>query len=680
MPNKFDPNMNILRNYFLKGIYSGENISEAELDFTNLSIYSQSNTFFSRFGNAIKKSILDESITLTNEQIECLNILNDNNLFLSAPTSFGKTFLALEFIARNVNLLENIIFVVPTISLMNELRKKCFNFFNGEYILITSDAELDQYYDVSKKIMIVVPERISSKKFKNYIDSTKIDLLVYDEIYKLKYEKELKETNSRIIKMNHIYKYLIKKSHKILLLGPFIKSVDFDKSDIKIVKFITNLNLVYNKIELEPDKSTVNFKFSNDKKFVYFNSPSSIRSFLNKTDLKNDEDNYHLFDSDIIDWISENIHPQWYYSIYLKKGIGIHHGKTPLFLRKYIEHEYSKADGCIHTILCTSTLMEGINTPTNKLIIYDPPRGTFELNNLIGRVGRLNPKDPQMGEIYIYDKKILELYNPDQWIDLKILYEIDEVITNSPEDEILYLEKSSRDGVAEKKIQDLKEILVDNFRIDISEVIESEIEISLLIKFIEIYDVITKHEKEWNVIHDIKFKLLNSENSYLGGLQTKNYSFEFDKEYIFDAVYQLMICGGILKPVIDKFVKEYSPNVDDINKFIDTLFQIDEFIKFKMMKVVVIYELFNSKKLFNKSINRAFIQSIHMIENYFDSIDGYERILSDLGIPQEDIVLIANEISKFQEVVGTENKLKKIIGKDFFNRLSPFSKRIIESL
>ena len=680
MPNQFDPNMKILREHFLKGIYDGETFSEAELSVTDLSIYSKNNTFFSRFSNSLKQSILDENITLTNEQIECLNLLDDNNLFLSAPTSFGKTFIALEFIARNKHLLENIIFVVPTISLMNELRKKCFDFFNEEYILITSDAELEQYFDVPKKIMIVVPERISSKKFKTYIDTNSIDLLIYDEIYKLKYEKTSRDTNNRIIKMNSIYKYLIKKSRKILLLGPFIKSVDFDKSNIKIKKIITNFNLVYNKVEVEPNKSTANFKFSNDKKFVYFDSPSSIRTFLSKNNLTNDEDNYHKFDGDIIEWISENIHPEWYYSIYLKKGIGIHHGKTPLFLRKYIEHEYSKPDGCIHTILCTSTLMEGINTPTNKLIIYDPPRGVFELNNLIGRVGRLNPKNPQIGKIYIYDEKILEQYKPDQWIDLKILYETDEVITNSPEDEILYLDKTSHDGLPEKKIKNLEETLTVKFGIDISEVIDSEIEINLLIKFVEIYDVITKHEKEWSVIHDIKFKLLNSENSYLAGLLTKNYSFEFEKEYIFDAVYSLMISGGILKPVIDKFVKEYSPNVDDINKFIDTLFKIDEFIKFKMMKIVSIYELFHSKRLFDKSINRAFIQSIHMIENYFDSTDGYERILSDLGIPQEDIVRIANEISKFSEIIGTEKKLKNIIGNDLFNNLSPFSKRILKGL
>lgn len=679
MHKKFDSNMNVLRNDILKNIYNGKNISEAELNLTDLSIYSRNNTLFSKLSNVIKKSVLDDSITLTNEQVECLNILEDSNLFLSAPTSFGKTFIALEFIARNHILLENIIFVVPTISLMNELRRKCFNLFNDEFIIITSEAELDQYNHVAKKIMIVVPERISTKRFKEYINSNNIDFLVYDEIYKLNYESSARDTNDRIIRMNYIYKYLINKSRKILLLGPFIRSVSFDKSNIKIEQFITNLNLVYNNIEKQPIKTIDNLEFLKDKQFVYFNSPNSIKKFLDKNELNTGEGQYK-YDEDIVQWISENIHPEWYYSIYLKKGIGIHHGKTPLFLRKYIEHEYANPDGCIHTILCTSTLMEGINTPTNKLIIYDSPRGTFELNNLIGRVGRLNPQNPQMGNIQIFDEKTFELYDPEQWIDLKILYEVDTIETNSPEDEILYLDKSSIDGEPEKRIHDLKEILDSKFGIKMTEVIESEIEISLLNKFIDIYDEITCHEKEWNVINDIKYKLLRSDNKYLVGLLTSSYSFITEDEFIFDAVYSLMINGGKLKPIITKFVTKYNPNVSDINNFIDTLFQIDEFIKFKMMKMVGIYELFNNKNLFDKSKNRAFIQSIHMIESYFDSTDGYERILSDLGIPQEDIVLISNEISKYNDIIGTEKKLKKLMETVLFNNLSPFSKKIITGL
>lgn len=679
MKNKFNSEMKKLRENLLKEIYDGKFLSEAELNLADLCMYSKNNTFFAILNKAVNSSILDNNITLTDEQVECLNILNENNLFLSAPTSFGKTFIALEYIAKNKQMLNNIIFVVPTIALMNELRKKCYNYFSEEYIIITSDAELEQYKYETKKIIIVVPERISTTKFKLYLENNSIDFLIYDEIYKLKYDKNERDTNDRIIKMNYIYKYLIDKSSRILLLGPFIKNVTFEKSNLKIEKYITNLNLVYNTINFELFDSLKVLENLEDKKIVYFKTPNNIRKFLSN-DLEGCEVYNCKHDEEIVEWISHNIHAEWYYSKYLKRGIGIHHGKTPIFLRKYIEYEYSKKDGFIHTILCTSTLMEGINTPTNKLIIYDAPIGTFELNNLIGRVGRLNPQKPKKGEIHVIDKQTFDLYNPEQWIELNILYETDEILTKSQEDEVLYLDKKSKDGIPEEKIKTLKTELVETFGIGISEVVEAGIEFNLLMGFINNFETIINHTKEWGVIHDIKFKLLNSENTYMQGLLLKTYSFSDEDGYIFDAVYLLLVSGGKMKPVIDRFEREYNANVNDINLFIDTLFQIDEFIKFKMMKIVNLYELFNKKQLFHKSKNRAFIQSVHMIESYFDSPDGYDRILADMGIPKEDIIEISNTISKYEGVKGTERKLQKLKTEKIFNALSPFSKRIIRDL
>ena len=377
------------------------------------------------------------------------------------------------------------------------------------------------------------------------------------------------------------------------------------------------------------------------------------------------------------------MHPDWYYSAYLKIGIGIHHGKTPIFLRKYIESEYAKKNGFIHTILCTSTLMEGINTPTNKLVIYDAPRGTFELNNLIGRVGRLNPQNPIIGKIQILDKETINLYDPNQWIELNILYETNEILTKSHEDEILYLDKTSLDGKAEENIKSLETELTEKFTISMSEIIEAGIEFELLMKFINNFETITTHDKERSVINDIKYKLLRNENSYLQGMKIKSYSFS-DKyeqeEYIFDAVYFLIINGGKMKPIIDKFEKTYNACVNDINIFIDTLFQIDEFIKFKMMKMISIFELFSKKQLLDNVRNRAFIQSMYMIESYYDSPDGFDRILSDMGIPKEDIDNISNKICQYNDTKGTENKLLRLKTEKIFQDLSPFSKKIIEEI
>ncbi|MBC2000393.1 DEAD/DEAH box helicase [Listeria marthii] len=672
-----DNKMSEIRRDLLSDIYQKKEVNKAFLNVTDLDIYSKDSSFFSKIGKAIRVSLLDENIVLTNEQEECLEILTKENLFISAPTSFGKTFLALEHIARNSTTIDNVVFVVPTIALMNELRKKCYSYFKNTYTIITSDSELEQYYSENKKIIIVVPERINAKLFQRYLNEHGIDFLVYDEIYKLNADNNV--NNTRLIKMNYIYKYLIEKSSKILLLGPFIKNVDFSRSKIHIRKFITNLNLVYNDIIFDEDLKEY-FGNPEDKRFVYFDTPKSIIDFLKGSSIKNPEIN---FDSTIVEWLSYNIHPDWYYIDYLKQGIGIHHGKTPIFLRKYIENEY--ANGNIHTILCTSTLVEGINTPTNSLVVYDKPRGVFELNNLIGRVGRLNIDNPKKGKIYIKNREIWNLYNPDIWIDLNILYEDESILTKNTEDECLYLSKEASQEVNEN-IDALNNQLLTQFGISYSDVIEMGIEFKILQRFVMNFEEITKHSREASVIYGMRFKLLSGYNKYLSGLQLNNYSFGNSKNIVskylsFDAVYFLLVSNNGVKSVIKKFTDVY-PNYksNDINLFIDTLFKIDEFIKFEMMKIISIYDLFDSKIPFDSRENRAFIQSIGMIKNYSNSNDGYERILTDIGFPQEDILAIRNKICDFSNVKGTENKLKQLKKEEMFRNLSPFGKRIIKDL
>ena len=215
-----------------------------------------------------------------------------------------------------------------------------FHYFGDEYVCITSEAELDKNLDNSKKIMILVPERINTKKIREYLNDVSIDFAVYDEIYKLNVTMDIDKDNSRLIIMNQTYKYLIENAKKLLLLGPFIKDVSFERSNIKIQKYITNLNLVYNEIKNLDNNNYLN---NNTKKqFVYFKSPKSITNYL-----KGYEKNLSIlkdvdYDNEIVKWMIENVHKDWDYIDFLKKGIGIHHGNTPIFLRKYIEEEYSK--------------------------------------------------------------------------------------------------------------------------------------------------------------------------------------------------------------------------------------------------------------------------------------------------------------------------------------------------
>lgn len=672
-----------LRKELIKFIYDNDVFNTALLSALDLEIYDKSDALIPKLNKAIRQSILNSDIYLTNEQMECLSLLEDNSLFISAPTSFGKTYIALEYISRHIDLLNNIIFIVPTVSLMNELRKKCYKYFGKNFKIITSEAELELNRQSLKKLMIFVPERINAIKVKEYLEDVSIDFSVYDEIYKLNSNFEKKDSktrdDSRLIIMNYAYKYLIENSKKILLLGPFIKDVQFGKSKLNITKYITNLNLVYNEVKvLEHDSIKVNNY--NGKEFIYFKSPDSISDFINAQDLSGLKD--VEYDTDIIDWMCSHVNKDWYYIDYIKKGIGIHHGNTPLFLRKFIEDEY--ANGNIHTILCTSTLVEGINTPTDQLIIYDTPRTTFELNNLIGRVGRLNVNSPKKGRVYFTNDETNEMYQPDDWIDLNILYEETDILSKQSEDEYLYLDKQAN-AELKSKIDMFFKKLKEEYQIEKQEVIDLGIEFKILQKFLNNLAKIQQADNDFEIIRIIKNDIIKERKVYLNGLISERYSFydeNVDKDYLsIDPVYLLLVSINSVYDVIGAFVKKYlMANKKDVNLFIDTVFKAEEFVKFQLTKIIPIYELFDSHNLLNNPEFDRFKQCIHKIEMFNSSNNYYERILFDMGFPDDDIIELLDCLEIKKDGLSIEEKLIDLYDSDVYRKLSPFGKRIIHGL
>ncbi len=119
-----DDSIRTRREQVLKETFNSKQINNDELNFLDLSMYKNSNNLRNSISRIIYNSKIDNNVVLTKYQIEILNILDNHNIFLSAPTSFGKTFILLEYIKRNSDKLNNIVFIIPTIALMNELLKK----------------------------------------------------------------------------------------------------------------------------------------------------------------------------------------------------------------------------------------------------------------------------------------------------------------------------------------------------------------------------------------------------------------------------------------------------------------------------------------------------------------------------------------------------------------------------
>ena len=82
---------------------------------------------------------------------------------------------------------------------------------------------------------------------------------------------------------------------------------------------------------------------------------------------------------------------EWSLIKVLKKGFGIHHGKLPKYIQQEILEQFNK--GTFDVLFCTSTIVEGVNTDAQNMIILNASKGRnkltpFDIKNIKGRAGR----------------------------------------------------------------------------------------------------------------------------------------------------------------------------------------------------------------------------------------------------------------------------------------------------
>jgi len=327
-----------------------------------------------------RPSNMSEEIVFHSVQAQIYRkLLSGENVILSAPTSFGKSLIIDAMLASQK--FDNIVIVVPTIALIDETRKRLSKF--TDYKIIT---HRDQQRD-ERNIFIMTQERAL-----NYPDLENIDFFVIDEFYKLGLEND----PDRFCLLNQIFYKLLKTGAQFYLLGPNIhslaKNVDVESAFIKTDFCTVVTETIYLKPEPTPEEATLETcKNIEGQTLIYCKSPNSVQKlveyFIN--------DGFGTYNPDLegaISWISGNYHPNWLLVRALKSGIGIHHGRLPRSISQYISRAFNQ--GKIRFLVCTSTLIEGVNTSAKNVIIYDNKIATrnldlFTFNNIKGRSGRM---------------------------------------------------------------------------------------------------------------------------------------------------------------------------------------------------------------------------------------------------------------------------------------------------
>lgn len=315
-------------------------------------------------------------------------LIQKKNVVLSASTSVGKSAIIDSIIEFGE--LKRIVIIVPTIALIDETRRRLSEKFGANYQVITHPS---QTCINECSLYILTQERVLERQ-----DLNQIDLFIVDEFYKLNLESE---DDSRSVLLNIAFIKLLKNSKQFYFIGPNIDSVIglsnlglnyiFIPSEFSTVA----LNIYEFNLPTRDDQrinKTVELLY-HDKSatMIYCQSPKSAVKVAAELISKGCGD---LSDKnqDIILWLSKNYHKDWIVVQALRHGIGIHHGSLPRAIQQRMVRLFNQ--GKIKILVCTSTIIEGVNTSAKNVIIFDRRLNTslvtsFTHKNIQGRAGRM---------------------------------------------------------------------------------------------------------------------------------------------------------------------------------------------------------------------------------------------------------------------------------------------------
>ena len=646
-----------------------------------LTMYSQNYSLDSLIYNSFAMSILDETVSLHPEQRKALSLIDSNRgLIFSAPTSFGKTFIVFEYICRMQP--QNVVMVVPTLALIDEYKQKIIRQykqkFAGYNIYLSIDPE--KHYDLTQKnIFIVTHDRVIDENTVKIFET--IDFLVIDEVYKL--QKDI--SNERVLILNIAYYNMVKRSKKYVLLAPFIKGVEnLERLEDIPTFYATNYSPVVNDVKtheilsenervLYTDKILSDIPIE-DNTLIYFPTVLQIDKFIETTkthiDVLGANENPIL--NEFITWGKKEIHPKWSVIKALEKGFLIHHGQLPLGIRMLELALFNDSTSQYTRLICTSTLLEGVNTTAKNIIITKPSRtynqtfDAFDFYNLVGRTGRLfqhylgvahyikTPSDP------IYEKsqalKSIEFELTDASIDMDINFGDH---TKHPE----FVDVLNRLGIS-----------YDEYKAQIARKHRFSTVLFLLNQYAQfkskLLDILYRQMRD---PHQSKLELIRVLCEILGH---SNQDFKLNTFIINHLTYRYR---QSIREVVEAATQSY-PNAN-ISKIINTTIRYkSSYIEFDFYNKVDLIRFFmRSENVDASLINTLHDRLLKNIEILYYLTSPSKKMLKDMGIYDGDIDQIISIIGEgFSSIAELQQLLKdnliqlgdiSIVSKYIINRL-----------
>lgn len=520
------------------GFYKQENINEKHISELQ-ALYNQSivNMYRSKVRN---NNILDKS---QKSIIDFYQSLDIKRMLISAPTSYGKTFIMREILYLNQEKYKNILLVFPTVALLREnaLNMEELNQDKkmGYNVIKSIDREIDCQ---DRNIFVLTPER--AMQLLAQYPNIEIDFFFYDEMYKIDEDYCNDETDDNDEKKNsytertfldearaktfRICLYLLSKRVKdYYLAGPNLKREKFGKG---MQRYIAENNIQVEEIEFEPTKrimvkaynkvidedytnlpylekpgivkihSKVNDRICDVVNYIeqkgygatilYCTTPAKANEYATKL-AKNHQGNVVKNErfSEFIEHLKRNYNidgsiNEWSFVNVLEMGFGMHHGKMPKYIQKEILDLFN--EGIFNLLFCTSTIVEGVNTNAKNMVVLNHSKGTkeltvFDFKNIIGRAGRYYHNF--VGRYFLVDKE-LEKFEHTEDLTLNFVTYDDQELDPVDIDNSEYMDLSDiNKNLKHKREEQFKEYLLTNDIYEKNRLIKREYQ-EMLLRFL----------------------------------------------------------------------------------------------------------------------------------------------------------------------------------------------------
>lgn len=356
-------------------------------------------------------------------QKEIYEKFNEPYFSYSAPTSLGKSYIMRTFIREQIAKGRqcNFAIIVPTKALINETTEKLTEVLGPElkeknYRIVTSAGAM-ALEEEHNFIFAMTPERLLYLLI--LMKDIPIEYLFIDEAHKISKKDGRSAFYYKVVDMlsqrstpphiifaspnipnPEVYLQLIpdvanRENYKIATkFSPVNQEkflIDFKRFELHYYNEATQKLAKY--CSFPEDKGLLDFVHElgeGARSIVYSNSKDNVVEYA----LQYAAQLQPLHDSNLdvlAQDIRQDVHGDYYLADIVEKGVAYHMGYLPSTIRARIESLYK--DGKIHTLFCTSTLLEGVNLPADNLFITSHKNGgdmsPVDFRNLMGRVGRI---------------------------------------------------------------------------------------------------------------------------------------------------------------------------------------------------------------------------------------------------------------------------------------------------